>query len=648
MLKTTDQNNDNNPFVIQSGRYMSARPEGRYAKEWEESPSLAGKSKLGRGFELAKAWKLKIFFAALILVLLGRVFWLQVVKGAYYQNLSDGNRVRIERLEAKRGIIYDRNMRPLVRNTANWLLYFTPADLPSNAADRQALLDKISGILTTPSSQEMADSLSSIKPFSFEAYQPLFVTDQIDYQQAMLLYLVSAELPGVTLVSQNRRAYDLPSLSTSHWLGYTGKVSSQDLEKLGDDYSSIDYVGKTGLEYFWESDLRGQNGRKQIEVDALGKEKRIISQSEPEDGHNLVLSIDGQAQAKLEEIMQSHLAKLGLHRAVGIVLNPNNGEIIALVNLPAFNNNLFANGISQTDYQALAEHPDQPLFFRAISGEYPSGSTIKPIVLSAALQEGIVNEYTSFLSVGGIRIGAWFFPDWKAGGHGVTDAKKAIAESVNTYFYYLGGGFEDFVGLGIDKMVQYFKMFGLGAQTGIDLAGEATGFLPSKDWKLETKHERWYVGDTYHIAIGQGDLLVTPLQVAYYTTFFANGGTLYRPHLVKQILTANDKLITETETAPVKENTIDPAYVQVVRAGMRQAVLDGSARRLQSLPVSSAGKTGTAQWSTQYSPHAWFTGFAPYEEPQIAITILIEEGQGGDVTAVPVAEQFLYWYFTRQ
>lgn len=649
IFQKKNNNKANNPFTIQSGRFMSAKPASRYCLEWDEAPmSGKGKSKLGSGFELSKIFKIKIVFVVFFLILFSRVYWLQIVKGSYYSELSDGNRIRIERLEAKRGIIYDQHMRPLVHNMANWLLYFVPADLPEDQLEKNKLIDRVSYLLGDVSATEIKAILSQVDADDFEFYQPLFIDDQIEYDQAMLLYLESNKMPGVVLTNQNRREYELPSLSVSHILGYTGKINRQELEQIGEQYSMIDYLGKTGLEYFWESELRGTNGQKQIEVDALGKEKRIISQTEVEDGHNLVLSIDSQAQAKLEEIMQRHLQQLGLSKAVGIVMNPNNGEIICLVNLPSFNNNSFARGISQQEYTALAEHEDQPLFFRAVTGEYPSGSTIKPVVLSAALQEEIVSQYTTFLSVGGIQIGQWFFPDWKAGGHGITDARKAIAESVNTYFYYIGGGFQDFVGLGIDKMVRYFKMFGLGSQTGIDLAGEADGFLPSKDWKIEAKGERWYVGDTYHIAIGQGDLLVTPLQVAYFTAFFANSGTLYRPHLVRQILTSDDKLITDIDTDPVKTDFIDQNYIKVVREGMRRTVTDGSAIRLNSLPVTSAGKTGTAQWSSQEDNHAWYTGFAPYEDPEIVLTILVEEGIGGDKTAVPIAQEFLYWYFTRQ
>jgi penicillin-binding protein 2 len=335
----------------------------------------------------------------------------------------------------------------------------------------------------------------------------------------------------------------------------------------------------------------------------------------------------------------------GLNKGSAVVLNPSNGEVLALLSLPAFDNNLFARGISQADYARLIVGDERPLFNRAIGGEFPPGSTFKMTLAVAALQEKIISENTDFLSSGGLRINQWFFPDWKAGGHGQTDVKKAIAQSVNTFFYYIGGGYDDFVGLGADKIVKYGERFGFGQQTGIDLSGEANGFLPSKEWKFEVKKEKWYIGDTYHLSIGQGDMLATPLQIAAYIGFFANGGSLYRPHLVKQIKNQANEIVDEIKTETVRKDFIDSANVNIVRQAMRQTVLDGSARRLGALKESSAGKTGTAQWSSKKDPHAWYTGFAPYENPEIAFVFLVEEGKDGSAITVSIAHDFLEWYF---
>lgn len=648
MIFVKKQFKKGDPFSIQEGSVRSGKLGRSSNIDWLEqsSPSdMRDKETVGRSFNFGQ-----IPFASLILVLffgvvIGRAAWLQIVKGGYYYDLAEGNRIRVERLEAKRGVIYDRQGRALVRNSANFLLYFVPADLPKDNAAKLEIIRRVSDILENLKPEDILNLLSAVKLGSLESYQPLFIADNIDYDKAMKLYLEADSMPGVILTNKTRREYNLYSLSLSHILGYTGKISQPELEKFGSEYLPIDYVGKSGIESFWENELKGINGKKQIEVDALGKEKKIINQEAGSDGHNLVLSIDIELQKKLEESLIAELKKLGLNKACAVALDPNNGEVLAMVSLPSYNNNDFAQGMTQEEYSSIANHPDHPFINRCISGEYPSGSTIKPVVAAAALEEGIINRNTSFLSTGGLRISQWFFPDWKAGGHGVTNVIKAMAESVNTFFYYIGGGYGDFVGLGLDLMVKYEKMFGLDSQTGIDLPNEATGFLPSADWKLKTKDEPWYIGDTYHLAIGQGDLLVTPLQVANYTAVFANKGSLYRPHLIKNVLDSQDKIIGEADVKPIRSNIISSDTIEIVREGMRQTVAVGSARSLESVAVPVAGKTGTAQWSSTKNPHAWFTGFAPYDNPEIVITVLIEQGGEGSSVAVPVAHEVLDWWF---
>ena len=640
-----------NPFIIRQGEDEYGHLKDGYRLDWTEQvflPASSDKATVGQNFNFNYLPKIIFVLALFMAIILARVAWLQIIKGDYYYNLAEGNRIRIARIEANRGIIYDSSNRPLVRNVANFLLYFVPADLPENEQEKRSIIERLSQILGTLSPADIENILTAVKPKSLESYQPLFVTDNIEYNKAMLLYLESDKMPGVYLSNKTKREYNLSSLSLSHILGYTSKINQAELDKYGSEYLPIDYIGKTGIENFWENELKGQSGKKQIEVDALGKEKKIINQLAGADGHNLVLSIDIDLQKKLEETITNALKKSKLNKACAIALDPNNGEILALVSLPSYNNNLFARGITNDEYQALVSHPDQPLFNRCTSGEYPSGSTIKPVLAAAALEEGIINENTSFISTGGLRIGEWFFPDWKVGGHGVTNVRKAIAESVNTFFYYIGGGYGDFVGLGIDRMVRYEKIFGLGKQTGIDIIGEAKGFLPTKDWKETIKGERWYVGDTYHAAIGQGDITVTPLQVANYTAVFANGGLLYRPHFIRQVLSSDDKIIRQVDHKPIKSNVVSSENIKIVREGMRQTVTFGSARSLASAPVAVAGKTGTAQWSSNKPNHAWFTGFAPYDKPQIVITILIEQGGEGSSVAVPIAREVLEWYFSNK
>lgn len=668
------------PFRVQEGRFQyGGLKDSFYHADWTESSFLADTGRKEMVSLSFNVLKLKYFFLiviAALAILLSRSFWLQVTKSDYYSFLSEGNRLRAEIIEPKRGVIYTSDGQPLVRNAANFVLYFKPIELPADELVRDELLRQISRLLS-PSEQEknrssqvsglsvsedgelfyqFKEALSKVRRGSLESYQPVFALDNIPYDQAMQLELRLPEWPGVFLSTKIRREYLQPgSASTSpailgisslsHVLGYTGKIDDEELAALGRDYSLIDYVGKIGLEYSWEKELKGRPGRKNIEVDALGRQKKVINEEAAVDGFNLQLALDYGLQQKIEEVLNKQLEGTKLKRAAVVALDPRNGAVLALVSWPAYDNNLFARGISQAEYRVFLDDPDGPLFSRAVSGEYPSGSTIKPIFSAGALEEGIINESTTFLSTGGIRIGQWFFPDWRAGGHGQTNMKKAIAESVNTFYYYIGGGYGDFRGLGLDGLVKYSKLFGLGEVSGLDVTGERPGFVPTAKWKQENKGESWYIGDTYHFAIGQGDVLVTPLQVANYTAAIANGGTLYRPYLVAKVLNTDNSVVRETKPEILRDNFISSDNIRLVKEGMRQAVTAGSARSLNALSVPVAGKTGTAQWSSTKEPHAWFIGFAPYDNPQIALTILVEEGTGGDIRATPIAREILAWYF---
>lgn len=671
----------NDPFVIKEGDFRFGQlKDSAYYTDWTEHSFLSDskdKEVVGRTFNTKKLLPIKLAILFFLLILAGRTAWLQIIRGSHYAGLAEGNRLRIENIEPKRGIIYDRYGRALVRNTANFVLSLRPIDLPKDELARDQLLRRLSRIIDGlpetetadvssgiglvsdgPSFQLMKAALAEVPLFSLEAYQPVFITDNIDYDKAMRLLLIRDSLPGVIIDTKIRREYpftaNTPSgdssdvSSLSHILGYTGKISPEALDRLGPQYSLIDYVGKTGLEYSWEQELKGINGRKNIEVDALGRRKKVVSEVNPVAGYNLQLSLDLDLQREAETVTKAWLAKTKTNRAAVIAMDPRNGQILALVSLPAYDNNLFARGVSQEEYNVFLNDENNPLFNRAISGEIPSGSTIKPVIAAAALQEKVISENTSFLSVGGLYIGQWFFPDWKAGGHGITNVRKALAESVNTFFYYIGGGYQDFVGLGVDRLVKYMNLFGLGAKTGIDLNGESAGFVPTQTWKEETKNEAWYIGDTYHISIGQGDILVTPLQVANFTAAVANGGILYRPSLVQSLLDENNQTVKKIEPEIIRQNFIDSYNLQVVREGMRQTVTAGSARSLGTLPVSVAGKTGTAQWSSKKENHAWFTGFAPYENPEIVITVLVEEGREGSEISVPITKEILNWYFSQR
>ncbi|MFA6422186.1 MAG: penicillin-binding protein 2 [Candidatus Buchananbacteria bacterium] len=584
--------------------------------------------------------KIRFFFFIIlagILCLILRTAYLQIFRNDYYFGLAENNRIKTEYVKAHRGIIYDRNGKALVQNVFGFTLSMVPASLPKNDIDKKQVISEVSKI-TGVSLQEIEQKMTSTNPYYFQAVP---IKTGIDYDKAMDIKIRASELPGVELDIDSWRKY-LDGLSFAHILGYVGKINAEEYAKLTASYLLNDNIGKTGLEKQYENYLKGQHGQKKYEVDALGREKKIIYQVPFKAGDNLILSVDADLQDKIYQVLDGKLK--GNFTASVIVSNPQSGEIMAMVDYPSYDNNLFARGITKNDYKALLENEQKPLFARSFLGEYPSGSTVKIVEAAGALQEGIITKNTTVNSSGGIRIGQWFFPDWKAGGHGSTNVVKAIAQSVNTFFYYIGGGYGDFKGMGVPLLDKYFLLFGLAEKTGIDLPSEAKGFVPTEAWKQETKKEQWYIGDTYHLSIGQGDLLVTPLQVNNYTSAIANGGKLYKPHLLHQI-NFYDGQFEIVKPEIIRQDFVHPGNINIIREGMRETIVSGSARSLSSLPVEVAGKTGTAQWNTTKPNHAWFTGFAPFNNPTFCITVLVEQGGEGSSIAVPIAHEiFDFWF----
>ncbi|MDO8260368.1 MAG: hypothetical protein Q7T50_02615, partial [Candidatus Magasanikbacteria bacterium] len=349
--------------------------ESSYRARWSEDTFISDNQEretVGRSFDFSKLTLVILGLVIAFAILFFRAANLQISKGDYYYSMAEGNRIRIKRIEPNRGIIYDRNLKSLVRNQANFLLYLIPADLPKEQIELDKIFENINNVLGNVDLSATKEELGKVGRKSLEAYQPLFVLDNIEYEKAMKLYLESENWPGVVLSNKTRREYLIPEevdgvkrkLSLSHLLGYTGKINEKELADYGDDYLPIDYIGKMGVEYFWENELRGKNGKEQIEVDALGKEKKNLGKEEAMDGRNLVLSIDSDSQNKLEEIVLASLEKLKLTRASAIVMDPNNGEVIAMVSLPSFDNNSFAQGISKDEYSGLITREDKPLFNR--------------------------------------------------------------------------------------------------------------------------------------------------------------------------------------------------------------------------------------------------------------------------------------------
>lgn len=595
-----------------------------------------------------------IFLVLCFSIIFFKIMDLQITKGDYYYNLSKGNRIRYQIVRAPRGIIYDKNGQPIVKNVANFIIVIEPFDLPKDQQERSKLFDSLAIDLNIPKEElEKNIPISSENQF----LDPKIIAENLDQETAFRIKMKYQDYPAVTIESSPAREYLNTNLS--HLTGYIGRISEDEYNKDSSKYDVNDYIGKSGLEFYYEEYLRGENGKQMVEVDAQGRVVRPIGtqdQLNPKMGNNVITSIDSGLEAEMANALNDAMKASGSKGGSAIAINPTNGQVIGIVSLPSFDNNLFSKGIKQEDYSRLINDPAKPLFSRAINGTYPAGSVIKPVIAAAALQENIVNINTTVQSTGALIIKNKYdpsieyrFPDWKAGGHGSVNVLRAIAESVNTYFYYVGGGYEDFQGLGASRLEQYLRFFGLGSKVGIDLPNEASGLVPTPDWKKAEKNEGWYTADNYQMSIGQGNLLVTPIQVASYTSAIANGGTLYKPHIASKIIDQNGNVVKEFSPEAIRSGFINSQNIDIVKRGMRMTVTDGTAKSFRDLPFTVAAKTGTAQYGPNNSKeHAWFTAFAPYESSEIAVSVIVEGGGEGSVTAAPVAKRILEYYFSHK
>ncbi len=575
----------------------------------------------------------------LFLVFVGKLYDLNVVHGKYYVEKAMNNKTREYALPAPRGKIYDRSGKVLAQNVPSTDIVAIASYLPSESGALGSLVQETSSLFSI-SEEDIRGSFDDMK----KSRQPQVVLKKNASREEVLRFLERQDhFPGIFVQQSVKRQYE-ESAIFSHIIGYEGRISVDELEQHP-TYTLNDSIGRQGLERSYEDGLRGTPGARRLEVDAFGRVQKEISSLEPIPGDDLVLSIDGGLQKKLFDAMSQELEKSDLHSGAAVALDPRNGEVLALVSFPSFDNNVFANGVDREGYSLITGDPHRPMFNRAISGVYPPGSTIKPIVAVAALDENIISENKQIESRGGISVGSFAFGDWKA--HGFTDIRHAIAVSSDVFFYTIGGGYGDVAGLGMDLMKKYDDLFGLGEKTGIDLPSEASGVVPDEAWKKETIGEQWYVGDSYHAAIGQGFVLATPLQMASAMAVIANGGTLYQPKIVSQMRDASGSV----ESFPSKvrrENFVSAHALGVVREGMRLTVTEGTAQQLKDLPVEVAGKTGTAQFGTEEKTHGWFESFAPYQDAKIVLVVMIE-GQAKEDTynAVPITHEVLDWYFSQ-
>ncbi len=656
-----DEEDKKDLFGVDTAPFSDGKMNGKYRNNWvEESVYFDNRTSkqnatsyrsnfLGNYFTVQKA---RLFFIVLLIsfiLIAFRLTYLQIIQGEKLLLSAENNRQRIIPTVAERGLIYDRNGIILTKNIPNFSLAIIPQSLPRDKKTKDLVISQLAKLTDQPA-EEINNLLNEYGSYSYES---IIIQDNIPYDTALSILIATAELPGIEIHRGSKRLY-LPEIKTatstpnsfSHLIGYIGKLDKEELDKLyPQGYLPSDYIGKSGIEKSYEFFLRGTYGKKRVEVDAFGKERTVLAEEPPTAGFHLELAIDQKMQSQLEKIISANLKAGNKKRAVGIVMDPRSGEILAMASLPSFDNNDFAGGITDNAYQAYVSDENLPLFNRAISGLYPSGSTIKPAIAAAALQEGIITPNTSFLSVGGFQIGNWFFPDWLLEGHGLTNVRKALAWSVNTFFYYIGGGYNEFKGLGMEKINLYLKKFGFSNLTGIDLNNEKSGFLPTKQWKEKVKKEKWYIGDTYNLSIGQGDILVTPLQIANMTVAIANGGKLLKPHLVRAVIDPVTGDRQEVNIEIIRENFIMVDNINTVKNGMRDCVVYGSCRRFSALPFSVAAKTGTAQWNSQKPNHAWFTSFAPFNKPEITVTILVEEGGEGSGISAQIAYDFYAWWW---
>jgi penicillin-binding protein 2 len=473
------------------------------------------------------------------------------------------------------------------------------------------------------------------------------------------------QLPGVVVEIEPLREYISGTLF-AHITGYVGHIPEQDLESYlgsGDsDYDANDIVGLTGVELTYEDELRGEKGQRHVEVDVTGREIQTIgTEVAAVPGHNLVLSLDADLQAAITEILDRGIRDAGSESGVVVAMDPRTGEILAMVSLPTYDPNLFIGGIAKEEYARLSEDPRHPLVNHGISGQYPPGSTFKVVTAAAGLEQGTISRSSTIFCPGTIWIPHRFAPDnpdlaqpfncWAQKGHHSISMVEAIAQSCDIYFGVLAGGYGEFEGLGQAALADYAVYFGLGQPTGVDLPGETTGLVPDATWKRLTYGETWVTGDTYNAAIGQGFILTTPLQILNATAAVANGGELYRPQVVREIRDAEGNVVRPFTPDLVRRVPVSDENLTIVRQGMRAAVTHGTAWAANLGGVAVAGKTGTAEfpgqrdWEGNLPTHAWFTAFAPFDNPEIALVVFVEGGGEGSLVSVPMATEILAYYF---
>ena len=581
-------------------------------------------------FFIATLIILAVFFALVV-----RIWYLQIAKGSYFKQLSEKNRIRVLDVPPSRGIIFDRNGIMLVSSRPSFNLYVIPDDVQ----DWGALKNRLSRLLKMEAEDiEQRYSDSKVGPL-----KPVPIKLDISRDELGLLETYKYLLPGIYIEVSPQRDYPL-GVVAPHLIGYLSEITPKQIKSgLFPQRRMGDFIGQWGLESQWQSDLGGVKGGRYLEVDALGEEIRPLYYKESVAGNNLITTLDW----KLQQVAQEALK--GKSGAV-VALKPTTGEVLALASTPHFDPTTFSRHLSAKEWNALINDPLKPFQNRALQGQYPPGSTYKIVTALAALEERVITPTTSFYCNGSLPFGNRVFHCWRKGGHGQVALHKAIVQSCDVYFYQVGQR------VGVDRLAHYARLFGLGELTGISLPHEKKGLIPSSAWKLERFKNPWQPGETLSISIGQGYDLVTPLQMAVLTAAVANGGTVYRPQLVKRLVSPQGVVLREFPPQRTQQATVSEESLRLVRQGLAGVVNEpggtGGACRLPG--IIAAGKTGTAQVVTlgkkavggSSRDHAWFVAFAPLESPEIAVAVLVEHGGHGGEAAAPIARKLFAAYFS--
>lgn len=565
-----------------------------------------------------------IISVLVIAVLIGRAAYLQIYQGEYYAGLADGNRIRIVPSMAPRGTFYDRNGELLVTNRPG----FSVSLLPLTAPISDDVIDRLSDLLKVPT-----DEIKT-KIAGHSGFNPIRIKTDVTPDIVSIIEEQKSQYPGVVIEVTPIRDYILKQ-EGAHTFGYVSEINDTELEKMKDEgYKSGDIIGKFGLEKVYDKELRGENGGQQVEVDVSGKPVQILGRKEPIPGDDLELTIDINLQQAAEKAVDEQLTQIGAHAAAAVVMNPQTGEILAMVSRPAFDPNLFAHGISSKDWNQLNNNPYHPMDNKTITGEYPPGSTFKIVTGTAALTEGVVTPDEQIFDSGH----HWIIPKGNADGEalGWLNFRTALAHSDNVYFYEMGNR------LGIDRLEKYARMFGLGAKTGIDLPYEATGLVANRRYKEKNFDDgEWYLSETFDAAIGQGFNLVTPLQAAMVMGEIAADGKRYKPHVVNRIIAPDGSVVKDFQPELLSQLDVSEEDIKLVQDGLHDVTKYGTAASsFRGFTVDIAGKTGTAE-NSQGRDHGWFVAYGPFDNPNIVVAVIVENGGYGSQSAVPIGRKIL-------